>query len=267
MNEIVNTHRNEAEVIFLAEGAQDVDAYTFTPSAYTIAPGGAKSFIDKNGEPLAVPVAGLIIDSVVTANYWPLKDGNKIPFCSSIGGVYGSVNLSYTEDDLTAASAPRTPHAFALQMLAGQPTHDRYSCASCAMNQWGSAHQSNATATGKACSEKRRLLFVPDGWHMPLLLTLPTTSCKGWDSYCSAVRSRHGLPYYAFRISFDIERKMSAKNQPYGVVIPSMAGKISDEKVAQYIITLQKRFRELLRTMDVVLDESAAPGSESTAFE
>lgn len=244
---------SEADQIFQDEGLNYEDSFTFIPSQFSVAPGGGKSFVDKAGEMVQAPLTGIIFDSVRTRGYWPEKNGNKIPFCSSIGGVVGTPNPTFTDADFQAATRARVPHPAVVAYDKQEPLPTQIACAQCPMNAWGSAHQ-GGNANGKACLEKRRLLFLPDGWHMPLIINLPTMSVKGWDAYCSTMRSKFGLPFYAAKVTLKIEKRESADGNPYGEVVPNMAERITDATVAKAVVETQRQFRELLRNLAVEND-------------
>lgn len=256
---------SEADLIFQEEGLNYEDAFTFIPSQFTVAPGGGNSFVDKNGEMVKGPLTGIVFDSVRTRGYWPEKNGSKIPFCSSIGGVVGHINPTFTDNDFKAATRARVPHPAIVAYTDSKPIPIEIPCASCPMNVYGSAHQ-GGNSKGKACGEKRRLLFLPDGWHMPIIVNLPTMSVTGWDSYCSTLRSQFGLPFYAVKTTFKIEKKENADGQPYGQAVPSLAERVTDKAMAKAIVETQHQFRELLRAMQVEADFDSQPPAQEGDF-
>lgn len=252
---------SEADLIFVEDGLNFDDSFTFIPTQFTVAPGGGKSFVDKNGEMVAAPLTGIVFDSVKTRGYWP-NPNNKIPFCSSVGGVHGVVNMAFTDEDFKGATKARIPHPAILAYDKNEAIPDHIPCATCPMNQWGSKHQDGKSAKGKACDEKRRLLFLPDGWHMPIILNLSTMSVNGWDAYCSTLRSKFNLPFYAVKVVLKIEKMENADGKPYGQVSPSMAERVTDPAIARAIVETQKQFRDLLRTMKVEADFDERPAQE-----
>ena len=54
-------------------------------------------------------------------------------------------------------------------------------CATCAMNQYGTA----ANGTGKGCKNMRTVYLLRSGDFMPIQLTLPPTSLKPFNTFCS----------------------------------------------------------------------------------
>lgn len=254
------TKLSEAEIIFQEGGLNFEDSFAFIPTQFTVAPGGGKSFVDKGGEMVAAPLTGIVFDSVKTRGYWP-NPNNKVPFCSSVGGVVGVPNMAFAED-FKAATHARTPHPAVLAYDKQEPIPTEIPCVTCPMNQWGSKHQDGKNAKGKACDEKRRLLFLPDGWHAPIILNLPTMSVGNWDAYCSTLRSKFNLPFYAAKIVLKIEKMENADGKPYGQVALSMAERVTDPTIARAIVETQRQFRDLLRTIKVEADFDAPPATE-----
>lgn len=129
-----------------------------------IAAGGVNIFqVFEPGEEEAVPaqtIEGVIMLSHKSNGLWskPFGSGDsKVPDCSSVDGVYGTV----TE------------------------TGERVECASCPYNAFGSAK--GGEGRGKACKNMRRLYIMRRGDIFPMVLTLPPTALSAYDSYRTKV--------------------------------------------------------------------------------
>ncbi len=129
-----------------------------------IAAGGVNIFqVFEPGEEEAVPaqtIEGVIMLSHKSNGLWskPFGSGDsKVPDCSSIDGVYGTV----TETD------------------------EIVECASCPCNAFGSAK--GGEGRGKACKNMRRLYIMRRGDIFPMVLTLPPTALSAYDSYRTKV--------------------------------------------------------------------------------
>lgn len=90
----------------------------------------------------------------------------------------------------------------------GVPEPQSEDCATCPMNQFGSA----STGKGKACRNKIRLAVVPVDANddtEPMTIELPPSSIKSWNSYISRLRQQGHLPVQVVTdIAFD-------PNSPY----------------------------------------------------
>lgn len=129
-----------------------------------IAAGGVNIFqVFEPGEEEATPaqtVDGVIMLSHKSNGLWskPFGSGDsKMPDCSSVDGVYGTV----TE------------------------TGEGVECASCPYNAFGSAK--GGEGRGKACKNMRRLYIMRRGDIFPMVLTLPPTALSAYDSYRTKV--------------------------------------------------------------------------------
>lgn len=234
---------SEVDEIFQT-GVGYEDSFKFVPMQITVAPGGVQAFASADGEMISAPLVGIVIGAVITRGLW--REGNKVPLCASIGGDLGEVNRGATAEDWAALAMFPAAHPV-LSLLANGNTPHSFRCRGCPMDDFGSALK----GTGKACKEKRRLLVLPDGWSAPAILNLPTMSVKGWDVYCSTLRTKHSKPFFAVRTSFGIAKVQNAQGQPYGQVTPGLAGFITDRSIAAAIVEVQRQFADILRTLPV----------------
>lgn len=252
---------SDLDRLLLTEGEDDREAFSFKPTRIRISAGGAKSFQTKDGELIQAPLTGYIIFGTKTRGYWPEKDGNIIPFCSSVGNVHGRVNPQYSMEDLRhAAGARNQPHPAIIDLDEGNELRTAYSCVGCPMDAFGSEHQSGTDSNGKACKEKVELFFLPKGWYQPVILSIPTMSVGSWNSYCSSLRASTGKPYYAFETKLDVEIKANSKGIKYGQVQFLRGEPLADIDIVRSVLALQAEAKAFLNVygLDVEL-EGVAP--------
>ena len=58
-----------------------------------------------------------------------------------------------------------------------------HDCVTCPLNQFGSAMKDGKAQAGKACGERKLLLFLLDDGILPQVVQVPGTSIKNWDTY------------------------------------------------------------------------------------
>lgn len=237
---------SEIDRLYMMEGADDTEAFDFKPTRIKVAAGGGKSFQTADGTMISAPMSGYIIFGIKTRAYWPEKEGNKVPLCSSVGNAFGTINPNYTMEDLRGAATAATPHPVLIDLDSNGTFRAAYNCAGCPMEEFGSAHQ-GGESNAKACKEKTMMFFLPKGWHQPVILSVPTMSIAPWNQYCSTVKQMTGKPYYAFETRIDIEPKKSSKNQPYGLMQFTKGDLIEDIDVSRAVLALQNEARRYLR--------------------
>lgn len=234
--------RSEADLIFLEEGAQFETAFKYKATQLTVAGGGMEAFATSDKKIIQAPISGIVIGGVTARGVW--REGNKVPFCSSVGGANGYINPSFNDADFKHFAGLKVTHP-AIPLIDRNAELPAFSCAACPMNQWGSSEKSR----GKACTEKRRLLVVLDGWSAPAILNIPIMSVGNWDQYCSSLRARFGAPFYAVRTKFIIKQMENDKKQPYGIIMFELDERITDPVMARDIIKAQKEFASILQDM------------------
>lgn len=253
---------SELESLILQEAAQDGAAYDPIPTKLTIAPGGINQYVTSDGETLKTFTAIVAISQKARA-YWSEKGTGQPPLCSSGDGARGVFNTAPTPEQLRAALTAKEPHLALKLMDAGAPLPDFYACIACPLSRWGSVHQGGASGKSQACKTLRRLVLLVDGWTQPALLTLPPTSTKGWDAYCSAL-SRQRSAYFAVRTKFDLMSGKSGGGDPYSMALFGVADKLTDKDEIQAVIAIRREFEALVRSMPIesaeydVVDENGA---------
>lgn len=263
---------SEMEELILAEAAQDSAAYDPIPTRIKIGPGGINQFVTSDGETLKELHAIVAISQKARA-YWPDKGTGAPPLCASPNGSDGMFNPAASDAQIKAAMSAKAPHAAIVALSkkgASLPPADQlFDCATCPLAQWGSVHQGGATGKGQACKTLRRLVVLVDGWTQPALLTLPPTSVKVWDTYCS-VLARNKSAYFAHRTLLTLSGQKSANNDAYSIVEVESDGLLSKEGVTA-VIAIRREFEALVRNMPIdgseyeVVDDNGVPASEADA--
>lgn len=238
------TKLTEAELLILSEMENDEAAYDLQPARIKIAPGGIGQFL--MGDETAKTFTAIVALSQKIRGYWPDSGTGAAPLCSSPDGTHGLFNPSPSDEQFTAAANVRTPHPAVIALTHNQPVAESYACATCPMNAWGSEHQRRGgQGKGRACKEMRRLLLFVEGWALPALMSLPPTSIKTWDAYCSALVAKRSA-YFAVRTKFELDKAIAAGGETYNVVKVTAAGPITDTAALSAVIEARNQYREFV---------------------
>lgn len=239
---------SEIEAMIMAEEGEDNNSFTLQPIRAKIAPGGIGQFL--LGEDTVKKFSAVVAISQVARGYWPSKESTGAPpICASSDGIRGKFNVDADETQLHDAAAARTPHPAINIMGGGKDVPGSFDCARCPLSQWGSAEQGR----GQACKSLRRLLVLPKGWSMPVILTLPPTSNRPWDEYATN-RKAAKSSYFAVETLFELDSAKSDGGQTYNFVKVSAAGPLDAETVSA-VIAVRHEYRSLVGEMAVVGDD------------
>lgn len=241
----------ETEALILAEMQEDAAAFDMQPARVKVAPGGIGQFI-LGGETAKSFVATVAI-SQKTRGYWPEAGTGNAPICSSPDGSVGIFNPEMPSERFKAATGALNPHPGIIALTENKPLPDFFNCATCPMSQWGSEHQRKA-GKGKACKEGRRLLLLIEGWALPAVMTLPPTSIKAWDSFCSAQASKRNA-YFGVKAKFALDSAKAQGGETYNIVQVTVDSLIKDLESLRLISEIRRQYRELVVTMPVTADD------------
>lgn len=245
---------SEMDQMILSEMESDEHAYDFVATRIRMPSGGVNAFTTAGGDILQPPLVGIVAISQKARAYWPDLGTGSPPLCSSIDGIHGWMAGEPDEEQLAVAKAARVKHpAFSDESDEAGP----YACTSCPLAQWQSAPEGGR---GQACKTLRRLVLLLDDFRMPVLLTLPPTSVRIWDNYCSGLASRSSA-YFAVRTRFDLDRVKNAAGIDYAVVKVSVAGRIEESTQLEAVIEIRKQYADLVRSMEVTATEYQATQS------
>lgn len=245
----------EAEALIMMEMGEDNNSFTMQPSRIKIAPGGIGQYM--LGDDAAKTFTGVVAISQIARGYWPSKDTTgEPPICASPDGLRGVFNAEASESQLHDAAAAHKTHLAIKTMSDGKSLPSSWDCAGCPLNQWGSA----AKGKGKACKELRRLLVLVDGWALPALMTLPPTSNKPWDAYCSGLAAKKSA-YFAVRTKFELDSANSADGQKYNFVkLTAVETLTADRSLLEAVSEIRRQYRSLVSSMAVDAEDYETNG-------
>ncbi len=151
----------------------------------------------------ATEIVGVILDHHPVNAYWPAKyaGGNEPPACSSYDGKQGI-------DRETGAIKE---------------------CATCPYNQFGS----DPATGGKACKNLHRVYILREGNPVPLILSLPPTSLKGFRDYIGKRIVLKGLRCWQAITKITLKKEKSAGGISYSRAVFSFEGLLSGEAQLQ----------------------------------
>lgn len=246
---VLNGHEELSELdrMILAETENDEHAYDFIATKIRLPSGGVNAFTTTDGEVLSPPLIGIAAVSQKARAYWPTVGTGSAPLCSSADGVTGWLHPEPEAEQMKAADAAPFTHPGIVDDAEPSP----YRCAACPLSQWGSASDGGR---GQACKTLRRLVLLLDGFRMPALLTLPPTSVRAWDAYCSGLASRNSA-YFAVQTRFELEKVRNGAGVDYAVVKLSAAGSIEDRDKLEAVISLRRQYADLVRQMEIETGE------------
>lgn len=99
-------------------------------------------------------------------------------------------------------------------------------CTGCPYNEFGT----DKNGRGKACKNMMRLYIMTEGMPIPLVLTLPPTSIKAYQTYrTSSLAARKLTPAHVVT-EFALEQKTAASGDKYSVIKLKLLGKLSREQ-------------------------------------
>lgn len=248
---------SDLELMIMAEAEQEQNAFDMIPTRIKIAPGGINNFVT-DGKDVFSEIIGIVAVSQKARGYWSGKGREVLsPLCSSPDGVHGIYALAPTKKQLQDAVSHRTVHP-AIRLYDEQREFpDFFDCASCPLNQWGSADEGN----GKACKEMRRLVLLVNGWVAPALLTLPPTSIRTWDTFCSGLKNKRSA-YFAVRVKLSLSEADSRTGDPYSVLSVSLDGALTQDEV-QAVMDLRRQYAEYVRDLPVEASDYATADAQT----
>ena len=201
------------------ELAEDMEGLQMSFPRIKIPAGGTLQFEIPSDDPenpdYAKTLVGVILSNHPNNAYWPEGseyDDSATPLCSSVDGKQGI----------------------------GEPGG---SCASCALNQFGSAAEGN----GKACKNMRVLYLLRSGEFMPLQVTLPPTSLKPFREFMNQSFLLRRRATYGSVVQIGL-KKMNNGKDDYSVATFRRLYDFSGEELAQ-IRQFADGFKEQVRLM------------------
>ena len=208
------------------------EGFQLTPLRFSVEH-RTRNFASPDGQTMRT-IKGVIMKSQINRGYW--KAGNPKPVCTSADGIKGT----------DAAGNERV-------------------CARCPKNKYGTATKIDENGQvvpgrGKACKEMRRLLVLPDGFELPIILSVPPSSLKRFDEYASSLRMRK-VPLIGVETTIRLE-EANANGMSFARLAFEAGDPVPRERVEQLIAMRE----EILRHVDLAAVEDEAefgePGEE-----
>lgn len=147
---------------------------------------------------------------------------NNRPFCSSDNYTNGTL-VDIEWDDVSEKSPARD--------VKDQIARGGLECAKCPLNSWESVKLLGKDGRGKACGELRRLLFWRPEVTIPILLSVPVSSIRAWDGYCSSLEAVNET--HNFVVTDVTLEKRTAPGRTWSVMNFTKSGNITEDMAAE----------------------------------
>lgn len=182
----------------LASIMNDASMDAFVPQMIRVKINHNEASFSMEGQPSVKRMSGIVITGKKSRVFFSSFGSQEIndiiskwtekrPICSSDGCVKGNL----IEADIDEAPASVKPQ---IEMIKQQISSGGLICSQCPLSKFGSIKQFGKEGRGQACNEMRRLLFIKvDGGEVmpiPMLLSVPPTSIRNWDGYCSTLMTQ-----------------------------------------------------------------------------
>ena len=167
--------------------------------------GGSTYWNFKDGSQPMELINGVIIHQHKRRGFWePDQETGARPACISVDGERG-----YCRD---------------------HEIRERYGitndCDTCPMAQYGTAVNDRGEVTGgQACSLRLDLYVITREHHIPLLVSLPSTSYKAMMRFLIG-QATVGHGHWSYEVDLGLKTEKNRQNDPYSVVEPSIAGRL-----------------------------------------
>lgn len=253
------------------------------PTVIRVGAAAAQEFVDKKSKETLLDASGQRITKLIgvvlaeglAAALWVEKFGkgdDKLPFCASFDGVSGRVNAVATQRTVDVASRifrSKQYSQFAHPVIAywerNEPYPEQFSCATCPLNQFGTARYYGADedSQAKACQESRLLLVNLDGWFAPVILRISKGSLKAWAEYKSSLFAATGKVTYQFRTQFGVTGAKSG-NLDYTQLTFTRVAALSNDEMRE-VMRKRAQFKGMVDKSSIESDlEYYATDSDAT---
>lgn len=225
---------SEFAVLEALEAYADRERVTRLPKASIVHHGVAKPGVDLGGDLLRDFEAVIVIHEP-RRGLWPktaedAKSGG--PLCSS-------------QDAVTPVQA------VVIETTRG-PEHTGPECAGCLFAQWGSAGLMNleaADSNGQACKQQILMVLLVRGKEVPVLLFVPPTSLKEFESYKSTM-AYAGKSLIGHYTRFRVEKAEGASGYAYGA-LSMEPGDVLDMADRRRMFALRAMYESTVRATTV----------------
>lgn len=208
------------------------------------------------GMPAVRRLEGVILASKKCRIFYP-RMGNKEetdalldmssnrPFCVSVDSITGELV------DIDWDTAPEVA-----RLLKEKVSEGALDCRACPFSKWESVQFLGQTGNRKACDEIRRLLYWKPGIAVPVILSVPPSSIRNWDNYCSAltvagaVGGGQAVHHNRFVTEVGLEHKGSGDRQ-WSVLSFAVTGPVTDDMVEELLqeVSFQDKDQPLVKAL------------------
>ena len=207
-----------------------MSASTTAPQAQSLVPGSApKSQALATISPQDAAAALAAMETPVEAQFQPPAYGvDKSGFVNTgetlsapLQGVILGIRRIRRHSVLATPGAPKETECMLVHQNPDQGLTDQNTlraCATCPFNRYGSDvdAETGLPRRGKACREKRLILFLRDGESLPSVVLAPPSSLRAVDSFVT-LRATRQHPLATRHVLLDIEKR-EAGGKVWGVL-------------------------------------------------
>jgi len=170
---------------------------------------------------------GVIAMVSMGRGYWQSDDvGNTPPDCSSEDTIVGFGRRGATDTN--------------------DGPHD---CASCIMNQFGTATKNGVAGAGKACNERAHLFLLTGQGYLPQVVQVPATSLGGWRKFIARLSS-FGKPFSAVVVKMTLAPKANRGGTKYMEIVFNSTAVLPPDAMARveaYAAAFAESFKRAAR--------------------
>jgi hypothetical protein len=163
-------------------------------------------------------------------------------------------NAWWDRNDVEEGNRPSCSSLDDLKPMAGASKPQSELCATCKLNQFGSAiDPSGAKTKGKECKNMRRIYILMDGHEFPYQISLSPTSLKSAKRYLTQLTDRkRNVSTVVTRITLD--KKTSGSNV-YSVAEFAAVKDINDIGMLAGVAKIKKQTREIVHSQAITAAE------------
>jgi hypothetical protein len=130
-------------------------------------------------------------------------------------------------------------------------------CASCPMNQFGTARgKDGGLGRGKACAERRILFLLTPESLLPYVVSVPPTSVRIISNFFIQMAGQ-GIPYYGGVLGLGFEKDKNDDNVTYALLKPRMVQRLDRDQITQ-IRTIADSLKGAFARVDATVTQAAA---------
>lgn len=235
---IATTEASSLDTLYQVAQEMVTEAQGYNPEPVILGIIHAAALFEIPGQEAPVKeLEGVILASRMERSFFPPKNAdeavileitNRRPICGSRDYVHGVINENAAKTDNNALVA-----------IIDQIKECSMLCSKCPMNAWGSVELFGINGRGKVCKEKRRLLYWTLGATIPMILTVPTSSIKAWDGYCSSLQMA-GKPHSIVNTGITL-KLIEIPGQKYSVMEFARKGDMTEEQAKELITPLSMK--------------------------